>query len=402
MITWEASDLFLTPEQQAILDGESGEVEQRCMRLLTRLGEIYNADRMIPIKSVQVAGVSYKSIGDPGLEFIQDFASKGARVKVLTTLNPAGMDLEAWKDIGFPEDFAAKQDQVIKAYTDMGIKPTVTCTPYYCGNRPSMGDHIAWAESSAVSFANSVLGARTNREGGPSSLAAAILGFTPNYGLHLDENRKSTIVIDVSAELINYSDFGALGNWIGKHVNKGIPYFTGIPKANEDLLKGLGAAMAASGSVALYHVKGITPESDQDISGLERIEFTQDDLKETYETIDSGKEPDMLIFGCPHASIDQIREISENLSGRKLRKPLWVCCARQIKEEAEEKGYVKIIEDAGGRVVADTCMVVSPLERMGPKTTAVDSGKAAAYLPSFCKQNVVFRNVDDLIKEALE
>ncbi len=393
--------MFLSRKEESMLNGEHGDVAERCMRLLVRLGEIYNADRMIPVKSVQVAGVSYKSIGESGLEFLQDFASKGAHVKVLTTLNPAGMDLTEWKELGFPEDFAEKQNQIIKAYSDMGIKNTVTCTPYYCGNLPSPGEHIAWSESSAVSFANSVLGARTNREGGPSSLAAALTGVTPNYGLHLEENRKPSILIKVSAALKTYSDFGALGYWTGKQISKGIPFFTGIPSTSQDMLKGLGAAMAASGAVAMYHIEGITPESKQNISALEKIEFGENEMKESYEALNTGKSSDIIIFGCPHASLDQIREISDKLSGKKTRKKIWICCARLVKKQAESKGYTRIIEKAGGKLVADTCMVVSPIERMGFKTTAVDSGKAANYLPGFCRQAVVFRNIDDLIKEAL-
>ncbi len=398
--TW-VTDMFLNKQEEAMLNGEQGDVVERCMRLIVRLGEIYGAENMIPIKSAQVAGVSYKSIGDPGLEFLQDFASKGARARVLTTLNPAGMDLKAWKQLGFPADFAEKQNQIIKAYSDMGIKPTVTCTPYYCGNLPSRGDHLAWSESSAVSFANSILGARTNREGGPSSLAAALCGITPNHGLHLDEKRRSTVVVRVSARPKTYSDFGAMGYWVGKQVTSGIPYFTGIQSASQDILKGLGAAMAASGSVALYHVQGITPEAEQDISGLETIEFGEREMKETYEALNTGDSPDITIFGCPHASLEQIGELADRLSGRRVRKRLWVCCARQVKEQADEKGYTRIIEDAGGNVVADTCMVVSPIEDMGNKTTAVDSGKAANYLPGFCKQAVVFKNIDDLIAEAV-
>ncbi len=393
--------MFLTREQETMLNGDSGEVVERCMRLLVRLGDIYGAGNMIPIKSAQVAGVSYKSIGDPGLEFLRDFASKGARVRVLTTLNPAGIDLENWKGLGFPRDFAEKQWQIIRAYSDMGIKPTVTCTPYYCGNLPGKGDHVSWAESSAVSYANSVLGARTNREGGPSSLASAICGITPNYGFHLDEKRKPTVVIKVSAGPRTYSDFGAMGYWAGKEVGKGIPYFTNIESASQDILKGLGAAMAASGAVALYHVQGITPESGQDISGLETIEFGDEEMKQVYDKLNTGKDPDIIIFGCPHASLEQVRNISERLSGKRLRRKLWVCCARQVMEEAERKGYVRTIEEAGGNVVADTCMVVSPIERMGFRTTGVDSGKGANYLPGFCKQAVVFRNVDDLIEEAV-
>jgi predicted aconitase len=164
MIIWR-NKMYLTNEEQAILDGERGEILQRNMRLLVRLGTIYGAEQMIPVESVQVAGVSYKSIGDPGLEFLQDFANNGAQVSVPTHLNPAGMDMEKWEEIGFPADFAAKQKEIINAFSSMGVNLTITCSPYLIDEiRPKIGQHIAWSESSAVSFANSVIGARTNRE----------------------------------------------------------------------------------------------------------------------------------------------------------------------------------------------------------------------------------------------
>jgi len=392
--------MFLTKEQEAMLNGEKGEVAQRCMRLLARLGDIYGADKMIPVTSVQVAGVSYKSIGDPGLEFLKDFASKKAKVGVMTTLNPAGMDLRDWKPLGFPYDFAEKQAEIIEAFSKMGIKITVTCTPYLAGNRPRFGDHIAWSESSAVSFANSVIGARTNREGGPSSLASAICKVTPNYGLHLDENRKPNFLVRIGTELKTFSDFGALGYWAGQQVKNKIPYFTGVSSASEDHLKALGAAMAASGAVALYHMENITPEAkDHDTSGIETLEFGKKELKESYEKLNTGESPDIVVFGCPHASLDEIKTIASKLEGKNVKKKLWICTSRAVRDKAESGGFVKKIEDAGGNVVADTCMVVSPIERMGFKTTGVNSGKAANYLPGFCKQNVVFRDIDRLIRE---
>jgi len=391
--------MYLTKEQERMLEGEEGEVVEKLMRLLVRLGDIYNADRMIPVGSVQVSGVSYKSIGDPGLEFLEDFASKGAKVKVLTYLNPAGMDLENWQEIGIPADFAEKQNRIIKAFKKMGIVITATCTPYLAGNLPRFREHIAWSESSAVSFSNSVIGARTNREGGPSALAAAICGFTPNYGLHLDENRKPNFVIDVKADLKFNADFGAMGYFVGSAVKNKIPYFRGIKEANTDNLKALGAAMAASGAVALYHVENMTPEAHlMDTEGLERIEFGEKELKETYEKLNTGDEPDVVILGCPHASLREIAEVAKRVEGKTLRKPLWICTSRAMKETAERMGLLEIIEKAGGKIVADTCMVVSPIEKLF-KTTAVNSGKAAHYLPGFCKQKVVFANINDLLEE---
>ncbi|MDI6708472.1 MAG: aconitase X catalytic domain-containing protein [Candidatus Thermoplasmatota archaeon] len=395
--------MYLTQKQEKILKGEYGEVLEKNFRLLVRLGEIYGADKMIPIVSAQVAGVSFKSIGDPGLEFLEDYSSKGAKVKVLTYLNPAGMDLEDWKELGFPEDFAHKQMKIIESFKKMGIVITATCTPYLAGNLPRFKEHIAWSESSAVSFANSVIGARTNREGGPSALASALCGVTPNYGFHLDENRKPNVVIKVNAELKWNSDFGALGYCVGKQIKDKIPYFIGIKNASTDQLKALGAAMAASGAVALYHVGNITPEAHLiDVKGLEKIDVSEKEIKESYEKLNTGEEPDILVFGCPHASLHEIKELVEKLAGKKLRKPLWICTSRVMKDLANRLGLTEIIEKAGGRIVADTCMVVAPIEQMGYKTTAVNSGKAANYLPGFCKQKVVFNNIEELIKKVVK
>ena len=391
--------MYLTKQEEKILDGEMGEVEERLFRLLVRLGDIYGADKMIPVGSVQVAGVSYKSIGDPGTEFLEDMASKGARVKVLTYLNPAGMDLEDWGRIGFPKDFAKSQLRIMNAFKSMGIVVTSTCTPYLAGNLPRFREHIAWSESSAVSFSNSVIGARTNREGGPSALAAAICGRTPNYGLHLWEKRQPTIKIKVDAELEFNSDFGALGYYVGKQVKNKIPYFTGITNANTDQLKALGAAMAASGAVALYHVEELTPEADLvEKKGLEEINVSKKELDETYNKLNSGKDPDIVILGCPHASLREISQLSDLLKGKKLKKPVWICTSRVMKEAADRMGFTEIIEKAGGHIVADTCMVVSPIEQMGYKTTGVNSGKAANYLPGFCKQEVVYANIKKLVE----
>jgi hypothetical protein len=310
------------------------------------------------------------------------------------------MDLENWEAIGFPKDFAKNQLRIICAFKQMGIIVTSTCTPYLAGNLPRFREHIAWSESSAVSFSNSVIGARTNREGGPSALAAAIIGKTPNYGLHLWENRQPHVKINVTASLKYNADFGALGWYVGKQIKNKSPYFTGITSANTDQLKALGAAMAASGAVALYHIEKLTPEADLvNTIDLETIEVGSKEIKETYTILSQGKEPDVVILGCPHASLREIAQVADLVKGKHLKKPLWICTSRIMKEAANRMGFTKTIEQAGGHIVADTCMVVSPIEQMGIKTTGVNSGKAANYLPGFCKQEVVFANLEDLIEE---
>jgi predicted aconitase len=394
--------MYLTREQERMLEGEEGEVVERMFRLLVRLGELYGADRMIPVSSCQVSGVSYKSVGDPGLEFLEDLAGKGARVRVRTTLNPAGLDREGWREMGFPEDFAERQFRILEAFGRLGAELTATCTPYLAGLVPSRGEHLAWSESSAVSFSNSVLGARTNREGGPSALAAAICGLTPRYGLHLEENRTPTLVVEVEGELRGPSDFSALGYWVGKEAGGGIPYFRGIREAGADELKALGAAMAASGAVALFHVEGITPEADPEKTrGLERVGAGREEIGRSYEILTTGEEPDLVVLGCPHASLQELSRAVALLRGRKVRKPLWICTSRRVKEEASRSGLGGEVEGAGGRIVADTCAVVSPLERMGFGTVGVDSAKAAHYLPGLCGVGVVFSPPERLLEGIL-
>jgi predicted aconitase len=233
-------------------------------------------------------------------------------------------------------------------------------------------------------------------------LAAALCGVTPNYGLHLDENRRPHVIIKINAKLKSNSDFGALGYFVGKQVKNKIPYFEGIKEANTDQLKALGAAMAASGAVALYHVDKLTPEASlMSTRGLEKIEVGDEELKETYDKLNTGDRPDIVILGCPHASLREISYLADKLNGKQLKRPIWICTSRMMKEAANRMGFTKIIEEAGGKIVADTCMVVSPIADMGYKTTGVNSGKAANYLPGFCKQRVVFNNLDELVKGQL-
>jgi predicted aconitase len=247
-----------------------------------------------------------------------------------------------------------------------------------------------------VSFANSVLGARTNREGGPSALAAAICGVTPEYGLHLDENRIADVVIEVNAQLKSTADFGAMGSAVGKFVKRKIPAFRGIKDATEEQLKVLGASMAATGSVALYYVEGVTPEYKVDESA-EKISFGNRELETEHSTLDTGEKPTLVTIGCPHASLEEIKKIAAMVQEKKPTCEFWICTSRKLKDEAVKLGYSKPIEEAGGRIVADTCMVVCPLEQMGYSITGTNSGKACKYLPNLCKQKVAFGDLEDIL-----
>ena len=358
-----------------MLESENKAV-RKAMKLLVKLGDIYGAEEMVEISSAQASGVSYKSIGDPGIKFLEEFAEEGAEVSVPTFANPAGMDLENWKDMNISKEFAEKQHRIIDAMKKMGINITASCTPYLWSNLPRRNEHIAWAESSAVSFANSVIGAKTNREGGPSALAAAITGRTPKHGLHLEENRKPTHVVQVDAELEDISDFGALGSWVGEKVEDGKPYFIGVDSAGTDKLKSLGAAMAASGAVALYFVENITVDS-MDVSGLEELTFGQKEKEDEYDNLTVSGDPELVVFGCPHCSISEIEEVAKSLEGKELQKDLWVLTSKAVKAWSDRMGYTQTIEEAGGQVLSDTCNVVCPIEDMKYEKTGTNSGKAA-------------------------
>lgn len=386
----------LTREEENILNGEHGVSAAKAMQILVALGKIFNAEKLIPVTSAQISGVSYKTIGDAGLEFLESFARDG-RVRIPSYLNPAGMDLEEWESMGFPKEFARKQMKIIRAYQKMGVEATCTCTPYLIGILPKRGEHIAWSESSAVIFANSALGARTNRESGISALASAITGKTPYFGYHLDENRVAEVVFNVRAKLEDLSDFGALGVYAGAIAKQRVVAFEGIDTVTVDEVKTLGASLAASGAVALFFIKGITDEW-RVVGRPERVEFGAGELKRSREELGSSKDAELIALGCPHCSLEEIREIAEKVRGKKLKRKLWVCTARKIKAKADKLGLTKVIEDAGGKVVSDTCMVVCPLEDMGFETTAVNSGKAAHYLPSLCRQKVLFGSLKDILK----
>jgi predicted aconitase len=372
--------MYLTEKEHRMLNGEEGYALRKSMEILVALGDIYGADRLIKVGSVQVAGVSYHNLGDAGLEFLNELAKDG-RVKVLTTLNPAGMDLENWRQLGISEEFAEKQNMVIDAFTKMGILISCTCTPYLIGNLPRYGEHVAWSESSAVTFANSVIGAKTNREGGPSALAAAFVGKTPCYGLHLDENRVPDIHVQVNAALAKFSDWGALGYSVGKKAENKIPYITGIKDAELDELKSFCASVVTYGAKPLFYIQGITPGAERHQPPKEKVTIEDGDIKEAYEKInDEVVDIDFVCIGCPHCSIKEIAEIAELLKGKTVspNTEFWVATSRFTKQLADKRGYTEVIERAGGKFACDTCMAVAPLKGRF-KSVATTSAKGCYY-----------------------
>lgn len=390
--------MILTEEEQAIFDGERGAGAQKAMELVVALGKIYGADSLVDITSAHLSGASYKTIGEGGLKYLSDMVAGGAKVSVPSTLNPVGMDRGRWKEMHVTPEFAEKQLQIIDLYGRMGIRKTCSCTPYIGDNVPKFGDHVAWAESSALSVVNSYFGARTNREGGPGALAAAILGKTANYGLHLTENRRPTAVIDVEGMGGSVFDYSVLGQAVGMAMGRGVPYFRGLKDISIEDAKTLSAAMAAAGSVALWHAEGCTPEAEGlDISGLEHITIGDAERKAAYDRLNTADDVQLIALGCPHLTPKEMHDIAALLKGKKKRNKdveIWFCTSEVVREQCQED--VKVMEEFGP-VLADTCMVVAPIEGMFQRT-ATNSAKAGNYLPTLCSQKVMFADVSDLLK----
>ncbi|MBC8448861.1 MAG: aconitase X catalytic domain-containing protein [Chloroflexi bacterium] len=414
------TQLYLTSEEQALLDGAEGPGVQRAMEIVVTLGRVYGAAELVPIASAHISGVSYKNLGPAGLEFLNRWADEGARARVDAWLNPMGMEAARWREMSIPADFAEPQLAVIAAFRRMGLTPTLSCTPYLLpGHAPQRRQHLAWAESSAVAFANSVLGARTNREGGPSALAAAIVGRTACYGYHLDEGRRATHVVEVTCPLRGVADFGALGQIVGQQVGGGVPTFADlarwlpplppdITRGGEavDRLKTLGASLAAYGAVALFHVAGYTPEAADAGDALLRADaqgIVVDSLEEAYAAMNALDvlDIDLVSIGCPHASLAEIAQVADFVRGQRLQTRLWVTTARHTREQAVAEGWVQIIEAAGGRVVADTCTVVAPLQLLGIRSLATNGAKTACYAPAHSGVRVRFGTLEQCLRAAV-
>lgn len=399
--------MHLTPEERALLAGNSGPAAQKAMQILETLGRIYGAARMIHVRSVQIAGVSYANLGEAGLDWLSEMAEGGGKAQVLTTLNPAGMDVENYATLGIPEDFAENQRRVLRAFEQMGVVITCSCTPYLFGNLPRFGEHIAWAESSAVCYANAVLGARTNREGGPSALAAALTGRTPAYGYHLDENRQPTLHVYVEAKLRDNPDFGALGKVIGDRIQTAshgrVPTITGVEDASLENLKSFCASIATYGGVALFHIPGITPEAYCFSAPDEKLLVSQEDLDRARVSLTSAamEEVDFVSLGCPHLSLREVQRIAELLEGKQVTKEFWITTSRPVKGIADRMGYTRVIETAGAKFATDTCCVVAPIEGRF-HALATDSAKACYYAHAKNHFKTRLLPFDEVIQEATQ
>jgi predicted aconitase len=386
----------LNKEEERIYNGEAGWANQKCMQILVRLGELFDADRLIPVEWAHVSGVSYKTLGDCPIEYLETLADKGAKVRVKTTLNPQSVD-ESYLSRTLPKTLVMKQQSILEQFDKMGLERSLTCTPYYLHKVPP-NSHLAWAESSATVYANSVLDAKTNREGGPSALASAIIGKTPNYGAHVDENRRPTVSVKIEAPLRNEAQFGALGIHLGKIIGQRVPAIRGLKNPSKNALKQFGAGLATTGMTSMFHYS-----IPQQTKGLENITIEAADIEQTIENLTtSSSKPNLVFLGCPHCSTNELRLIGHLAEGKKVKHntEFWVCISCHIAKKMQSS--VRKIERCGGHVLEGVCTVVSWPERLGIKTIMTNSAKTAYYAPTLNKAQTILAPMKQCLKAAFE
>ena len=400
----------LTDIEKKILAGEEGEAKQIAMEILTNIGEAMEADSFVQVSSVQ-AMAHFGSLHIAGRDWLEKLACMGGKCCVPTTQDPASIPFKHWQEMGYDSEYAENQYRLEAAIMKLGEMPKWSCTPYYQGSVPRAGQNIAWAESSAVSFANSVLGARTNRTPAGLAVCAALTGKMPRYGLYLSENRKATIKINVEAAGLTSLDYNTIGIITGKIAGAKIPAIYGLPQfTTNDQLKYLGASAASSGQVALYHADGITPEAlFTDVfdgkAPEEEFVITRKDLDDEAERMSAPGEwqPQLAVVGCPHYSSEEVIRLAEIFGDRKVSegKAFWVFTTAETESLAERMGIKQKLEDAGVRIMAQTCLVISPLVG-GYKKLITDSGKFASYLPSEHNIDIRYAETEKCVEAVTE
>ena len=380
-----------------MLDGTEGEAKRLAMDVLLKIGDAMGAKRFVRIVSVQ-AMAHFGSLHIAGRDWLEKLAGMGGACCVPTTQDPASIPFDFWEEMGFDAEYANNQIRLRDAVVKLGELPMWSCTPYNQGSVPRLGQNVAWAESSAVSYANSVLGARTNRTPAGVAVCAALTGRAPEYGLYLEKNRAATFKVTVDAGELSDLDYNTIGIILGRSVGHRVPALYGIPgTATNDNLKYLGASAAASGAVGLYHAVGVTPEvlAGDPFAGRApgcEMCITRADIgqAESGLTTKGAGEPDLAVIGCPHCSPAEILEIVRLIEGRRVvdGKGFWIYTTLENEQLMRRMGKADALRDAGVRIMAQTCLVISPL--VGDyRTLVTNSGKFASYLPS--EHNVALR-----------
>ncbi len=399
--------MFLDPSQEKALRGEMGEARQFAMEIVTKVGDAVGADSLVPIKSAHVLA-HYSSLHDAGVDVLERFADSGGKFAVPTSVDPASIDLQNWRTFGIPEDYASKQLRLCDAYAKMGGMRCWTCVQYQVCNFPKQGENVAWAESSAVVFANSVLGCRSNKITAGMDLACAVLGLTPRFGMLMEENRRSEVAFRISCGHLSDLDYRSIGFFVGRKSSGRVPFLAGLSaSATSDQVKHLGASAAAAGPVTMIHLPGITPGTKtlSDATGgsrVEEIEITREDLSDVESDLNqTSGVPDLVALGVPHLSVNELGDLARLLEGKKLRGgvKMYAYTSSQAYDMANRTGISATIEATGARISHSTDAEISPLKVMGFDTVMTNSAKLAEIVSSEGEVKIRYASLKQIMEE---
>ncbi|MCH8340427.1 MAG: aconitase X catalytic domain-containing protein [Chloroflexi bacterium] len=407
-------ELRLTESDRAMLDGQRGPADQMAMRIITRMAAVVGAERLMDITGAHIDSSLY--LGEATLEFAEMLADRGAQVKVPTTLNVSGVDEAGWQEWEVPANWAEKARKQMMAYEGMGCTPTWTCAPYQLESRPKFGQQVAWGESNAIIFANSVLGARTERYPDLLDICAAITGRVPAVGLHLTKNRAAQVLLqmqEIPVELQEHDSFyPVLGYVLGKIAGDRVACISGFAvEPDEDQLKAFGAAAASSGAVALFHIPGVTPEAPsveaafQGREPEERIPISMDHLRAARKELTTapGTELDMVVLGSPHFSLAEFQSLTPLLEGvsKHPKVQFLITTSRAMAALAEKSGLLDPIREFGGRITLDTCILTTPMLSDHVRSLMTNSAKYAYYSPGLLNVNVAYGGLAECVRSAV-
>ncbi len=397
-----------------MLRGEYGPAAKMAMTIVARMAEVAGANALLDITGAHIDSTVY--IGDAGLEFAERLASLGAKVTVPTTLNVSGLDEHHWREWAVPSEWAQQAYRQMVAYQSMGTIPTWTCAPYQTELRPAFGQQIAWGESNAIAFANSVLGARTERYPDLFDICCAITGRAPATGLHLTENRRGQLLfrlVDVPEDLQCRDDFyPVLGHLIGRAALDKIPAIEGMrTKPDDDQLKALCAAAASSGGVAMFHMVGVTPEAPTLAAAFHGMEpgepvgITMDTLRAARRelTHTDGSRLDMVVLGSPHFSLAEFKRLAPMLEGKRKHPDVkfLVTSSRAMTQLASKAGVLEPLEAFGAQLTVDTCILTSPMLPSEIRNLMTNSAKFAYYAPGLLGKQIAFGSLQDCVDSAV-
>ena len=406
--------LQLSTRDQEMLDGMHGPATQIAMSIVARMAEVAGAQGLLDISAAHIDSTIY--IGEAGLEFAERLASLGAKVRVPTSLNVSGVDEYHWREWAVPQDWAEKARRQMVAYQGMGTVPTWTCAPYQTEMRPEFGQQIAWGESNAIVFANSVIGARTERYPDLFDICCAITGRAPAAGLHLTEKRAGQILfrlVDVPLAVQESEEFyPTMGHILGKIAQDRIPVVDGLnARPDEDQLKALGAASASSGAVALFHIVGLTPEAPtfeaafQGRTPLKTVDIDMPALRQARRELTHAASDrlDMVVLGSPHFSLAEFRRLAPLLEGREKHPKVkfLVTSSRVMVALAEKAGLLEPLRAFGGQLTVDTCILATPMLPPEIQNLMTNSAKFAYYTPGLLDRQMTFGSLEDCVRSAV-